>query len=53
MATDTSDASEELPTSLEIAGAIRMGEPPPSALRHYTALPVATGGALPAAPTPS
>lgn len=48
MATDTSEASEELPTSLEIAGAIRMGEPAPPALRHGTALSVATGGALPA-----
>jgi molybdopterin molybdotransferase len=47
MATDTSDASDALPTSLEIVGAIRMGEPPPSALRHGTALSVATGGALP------
>jgi molybdopterin molybdotransferase len=48
VAADTSVASQALPASLVMVGAVRMGEPPPAALRRGTALAVATGGALPA-----
>jgi molybdopterin molybdotransferase len=47
-AADTTIASEAVPASLEMAGTVRMGEPPPGPLRRGTALAVPTGGALPA-----
>jgi molybdopterin molybdotransferase len=48
LAADTAGATGEAPASLDVAGTVRMGDPPSAPLRPGTALAVATGGALPA-----
>src|SRR5215204_369670 len=47
-AADTYGASEGLPSYLDIAGEVRMGEPPELEVRPGTAVAIATGAPLPA-----
>ena len=47
-ASDTYGASEGLPSYLDVAGEVRMGEPPEVAVRPGTAVAIATGAPLPA-----
>jgi molybdopterin molybdotransferase len=46
-ATDTYGASEGLPSYLDVAGEVRMGEPPEVEVRPATAVAIATGAPLP------
>jgi molybdopterin molybdotransferase len=47
-AADTYGASEGLPSYLDVAGEVRMGEPPELEVRAGTAVAIATGAPLPA-----
>src|SRR5688500_17678448 len=47
-AADTYGASEGLPSYLDVAGEVRMGEPPDVEVRPGTAVAIATGAPLPA-----
>jgi molybdopterin molybdotransferase len=47
-AADTYGASEGLPSYLDVAGEVRMGEPPELEVRPGTAVAIATGAPLPA-----